>query len=612
MPVTGLDLMPGCHIPATPLREQYTVNIPIGEVAPPHNPTAEKSLLSLILADNDTLDRPDCHVPASDWYIPSHQEIYRAALEHHAAGRAFDLVTAGDTLADHPGAASILADIGTTGMTAAIMSHAPAYAASIRDAAVRRRVIRGAANLAALAANPAASIDDIEASRAAIASESIENSNGRFEWHTPADLDAGDFELEYLIDGILVAAQPAIMAGSQKTLKTNTSIDLTLSLATGHPFLGEFFVNGRMNAGIMTGESGAATVQETARRVARSKGWTLSSVEGMFVSFDIPDLTSPSSVAEIHRFIDKNDLRCLVVDPIYMAMSGVADNASNVFAMGSRLASLGDLVKQTGCAVVLCHHTRKTRENHFEPPKLEDIAFAGFQEFARQWLLLGRREAYDPEQPGSHQLWFEVGGSAGHAGRWGLDIEEGSRADAGGRSWSVDVRGGGDVLRERSESAADEKLSRKEAEAQRKEKAAIDKYVPLAIEVLKRHEYRDGATAKAIREELGCSNSNKSLVISFMMSKGLIEECECIGANGHSYPGYRLTECGQNERPGTSGNDRESIGHSRSTSDNERNGNDSPIGGEFPVPARSSGDDPASLGSPSGMARPGRFAEGVT
>ena len=556
------------------------MNIPIGEVAPPHNPTAEKSLLALILADNGILDGPDCQLRASDWYIPSHQEIYRAAREHHAAGKVFDLVTAGDTLADHPGAASILADIGTTGMAAAIMSHAHDYAASIRDAAVRRRVIRGAANLAALAANPAASIDDIEASKAAIATKSIENSNCHFEWHTPADLDAGDFELEYLIDGILVAGQPAIMAGPQKTLKTNVSIDLALSLATGHPFLGEFFINGRMNAGIMTGESGAATVQETSRRVARSKGWTLSSVEGMFVSFDIPDLTSQSSVAEIRRFIKKNDLRCLVVDPIYMAMSGVADNASNVFAMGSRLAPLGDLVKQTGCAVVLCHHTRKTRENHFEPPKLEDIAFAGFQEFARQWLLLGRRVAYDPEQPGSHQLWLEVGGSAGHAGRWGLDIEEGSRADAGGRSWSVDVRGAGDVFRERAESASETKIAQKARAAERREQAAIEKYAPLAIAILKRQEYRDGATAKTIREELGCSNANKALVINSLLSESLIEECDCTGANGHSYAGYRLADIGQTndrERPGIH---RECPLRIRQREERER----SPIGGAFPFP----------------------------
>ena len=75
----------------------------------------------------------------------------------------------------------------------------------------------------------------------------------------------------------------------------------------------------------------------------------------------------------------------------------------------------------------------------FEPAELEDIAWAGFPEWARQWLLLSRRRKYDPEQGGHHELWLNVGGSAGHSGLWGVNIEEGMRQDEGGRRWNVDV-----------------------------------------------------------------------------------------------------------------------------------------------------------------------------
>ena len=103
-----------------------------------------------------------------------------------------------------------------------------------------------------------------------------------------AELDRGAYDLEYLIDGALVARQPCILAGGKKTLKTSLLIDLGISLAMGGCFLGRLRANRACRVGIMTGESGLATIQETARRIAAAAGHKLADIGGLVFSEDLP------------------------------------------------------------------------------------------------------------------------------------------------------------------------------------------------------------------------------------------------------------------------------------------------------------------------------------
>jgi hypothetical protein len=111
------------------------------------------------------------------------------------------------------------------------------------------------------------------------------------------------------------------------------------------------------------------------------------------------------------------------------------DDASNVYAMGERLELIAEQIHRAGVTPILLHHFRKQGKTFSEVPELEDLSQAGVAEFARQFVLLKRREQY--QQDGKHSLWFRWGGSAGHQGAAVLNAETGTRKD--GLKWEVTV-----------------------------------------------------------------------------------------------------------------------------------------------------------------------------
>lgn len=104
------------------------------------------------------------------------------------------------------------------------------------------------------------------------------------------------------------------------------------------------------------------------------------------------------------------------------------------------LRKVTDICQPHGVTVILIHHTRKQGKNKktsdYEPPELDDMSWAGFAEYARQWLLIGRRTPFEPGS-GHHELWLSLGGSAGHSALHAMDIDEGAAGKP--RHWEVDL-----------------------------------------------------------------------------------------------------------------------------------------------------------------------------
>ena len=134
---------------------------------------------------------------------------------------------------------------------------------------------------------------------------------------------------------MLVAGQPCMVAGPKKGMKTSLLIALAIALATGRPFLDNFAVTRPCKVIILSGESGMATLQETARRICRSMEVSLADLDNLIWSDWLPRLDNPQHLDGLERTIEETQCEVLIVDPAYLCMPGA--DASNLFIQGTLL-----------------------------------------------------------------------------------------------------------------------------------------------------------------------------------------------------------------------------------------------------------------------------------
>jgi hypothetical protein len=314
----------------------------------------------------------------------------------------------------------------------------------------------------------------------------------------------GDFTLDYLVNGVLVNGQPAIIAAPSKSMKTTLSLDLAISLAAGGMggrFINQFRVEAPHRVGVMTGESGLATVQETIRRICAAKLIDpLDLRERLFVTDEIPMLHQLPDLNGVEMLLAKLEIDVLICDPVYQMIDG--SEAGNLFRMGQQLKPMADICRGMNCTPILIHHTKRSSDTakNYEPLGLEDISWSGFAEFARQWILINRRERYH-EGSGEHRLWVNYGGSAGHSGLWAVDVQEGSHNASEGRTYIVDVQ----EAREARQAAQAEREDERRQQSETKRAATVAGYVERVNKALRN---KAGLTQRQIREATGLSNAN--------------------------------------------------------------------------------------------------------
>jgi hypothetical protein len=248
-------------------------------------------------------------------------------------------------------------------------------------------------------------------------------------------------------------------------------------------------------------------------------------------------LASLPHLDALRDWILEYELRVVVIDPLYLCLGDDVDPA-NLFSMGRVLRNASELCQAAGVTLVVCHHTKKNIVSPYEPAELEDISWSGTQEWARQWLLLSRREKYIPGT-GLHRLWLSSGGSAGHGGYWGVDISEGTRATLGGRFWQAEI-----LTPEQARAAVvdDQQAAKEQARQQKldaKQKAVNDADQRRVVQVLGK--FPGGETKEVVRTLAGISGSRVNAALAALIESGDVLTTEIVKPNRTKpYPAFTL------------------------------------------------------------------------
>ncbi len=510
----------------------------------PHDRAAERAILSTVLQANELLPvvRGVLTGPG-DFYAFGHQLIFRAIADLVGAGKVADVVSVSAWLAEHShltdaGGHAYMTDLwgAAVGVSAAAVTQ---HAELVRRLAVSRALVNLARETERQAAAPSTDPADVlgslaqrvEALRTSAAGSVSTASRFAF---VPADavcLAARAARPEWHVQRILVANQGAILGGPRKSLKTTLLVALAVALATGRPFLGVFPVLRPRRVCIISGESGEFVILETLRRICAAQGLTVEDTRpNLTFAFRLPQLANAADLAELRRGVEDLGIEVLIIDPLYLCLLAGVDEegpqASNLFEMGPLYAAVIDTCLRAGATPILAHHFKTTRRDHTAQPDLGDLAFAGVQEHAAQWILVSRREAFRPGT-GLHQLWLVAGGRVGHSGCWGLDVNEGQLGDDfTGRTWDVQVLTEAEAISSR----VDRKESEHEAKRLEKERAEEGRLLQALDELTARGR---PATESALRKETRWGKDKVNTVVGRLVQQDILQTTVQAVTGGH-------------------------------------------------------------------------------
>jgi hypothetical protein len=179
--------------------------------------------------------------------------------------------------------------------------------------------------------------------------------------------------MKWVLPGIIPEAGCGLIVAAPKVGKTRIAIEVALGLASGRKPLGistqrpqpvgffsledgEYLFADRLNDGMEHGR-GQYHWDGHIRKTAEGLTWSPPRELPLLTRFDPIDLSKPEDKQRLKMTIERYGLKLVIIDTLSMAIGD--HNVSDQKEMNGILKDLRRIARDTKCAVMFIHHTRK-------------------------------------------------------------------------------------------------------------------------------------------------------------------------------------------------------------------------------------------------------------
>jgi len=405
------------------------LNFQAARSLPPQNVEVEEAILGGILLDPEALGRVADVLNADAFYIPAHQDIYRAALALNSQGKPKDLINVSAWLSDH----DLLEKVGGLNKLVQLVERTvsavniDALAALVMDKFLRRQLIKAGSEIVQLGYETATELETVlDQSEQKIFGltqvrpqpglipisdtliQAFQEIETRHEEVALPGLTCGFYDLDAMTGGfqksdlIIIAARPSMG-------KTALSLNIAYNIAATHRLPVAVFSlemsKEQLVQRLLASEAGIESNRLRSGRVSQNEWEPLSQAVGMLSELPIfIDDTANMAVMQMRSQARRlqaesgGKLGIILLDYLQL-MEGGSDNRVQELSKITR--SLKGLARELNVPVIaLSQLSRGVEARTNKRPMMSDLRESGSIEQDADLIMMIYRDAYyNPDTP---------------------------------------------------------------------------------------------------------------------------------------------------------------------------------------------------------------------